>query len=237
MDYRQQLERLWQYQLVDLEIDKTENVLRTSQLRQRLARSVAYLKEQQASIARMEAEAQEVQNKLEIVARECVQSTQEYDVAQQIELEQMTREQLNTLRQQSAQWADVMARRERELTALSEQLRAQMKQLEEMRVGVARAKKEYPALKSKYDEEAEKLAQQTQPLRQKRDEMGEQIDAELLARYKNIKGRRPNPVAKVVADQCAGCNMQIAQFVLSRAKATGGVVECENCGRILYLVD
>ena len=81
------------------------------------------------------------------------------------------------------------------------------------------------------------LAQQTQPLRQKRDEMGKKIDAKLLARYKNIKGRRPNPLAKVISSQCAGCNMQIAQFVLSRAKATGGIVECENCGRILYLED
>ena len=58
-----------------------------------------------------------------------------------------------------------------------------------------------------------------------------------MKRYKNIKGRRVNPVAKVVAAQCAGCNMEIAQYVLSRAKTTGGIVECENCGRILYIED
>ena len=125
LDYRQQLEQLWQYQLVDLEIDKMENVLRSSQLRQRLARSVAYLKEQQANIARMEGEAQEISNKLEIVARECVQSAQEYDQAQQTSMQELTREQMTQLRQKSVQWADTMARRERELTRLSEQLRAQ----------------------------------------------------------------------------------------------------------------
>ena len=236
LDYKQQLEKLWAYQLADLEIDRAENVLRTSQLRQRLARSVAYLKEQQANIARMEGEAQEIQNKLEVIARECVQSSQEYD--QTIyEDDEFTREQLTSMRQHCVQWADTMARRERELTTLTETLRAQQKQLEEMRAGIARAKKEYPVLKAKYDEEAAKLAEQTKPLREKRDKIGEDIEPELLKRYKNIKGRRVNPVAKVVAAQCAGCNMEIAQYVLSRAKTTGGIVECENCGRILYIED
>ena len=236
MDYRQQLEQLWQYQQVDLQIDKMENVLRNSQLRQRYAKTVAYLKEQQSSIARMEGQAQEIQSKLAIIARECSASAQEYDQTPD-DYQGMTREQLTVVRQKSNQWADTLARREKELTKLTEQLRAQVKQLEEMKAGIARAKKEYPVLKAKYEQEAAKLDEQTAPLRAQRDKMGEGIDAALLKKYKSIKGRRANPVARVVANQCQGCSMEIAQYVLSRAKTNGGIVECENCGRILYLED
>ena len=234
MDYRQQLEQLWQYQQVDLQIDKMENVLRASQLRQRYAKTVAYLKEQQASVARMEGQAQEIQTRLSLIARECAQSAAEYD-QQADNYQDMTREQLNAMRQKSNQWADTMARREKELAKLADQLKAQAKLLDEMRAGIARAKKEYPVLKAKYDEEAAKLEVETAPLRAQRDKMGESIDPVLLKKYQSIKGRRANPVARVISNQCAGCSMEIAQYVLSRAKANGGIVECENCGRILYL--
>lgn len=237
MDYRQQLEQLWQYQIVDLEIDKMENVLRNSTLRKRLSKAVSCLKDSQSAIARMEGEAQEITHKLEIVSRDCEQSAAEYGQITQEDMEGMTREQLNLVRQKSGQWADIMARREREIADLCEQLKKQMKQLEEMRVQVARAKKEYPSLKEEYEKEAAKLADETAPLKEKRDAVGDGIDKDLLARYKKIKGRRPNPVAKIVSAQCAGCNMEIAQYVLSRAKTTGSVVECENCGRILFLED
>jgi len=236
LDYRQQLEQLWQYQQVDFQIDKMENVLRNSQLRQRYAKTVAYLKEQQANVARMEGQAQEIQSKLALVARECAASAAEYEAAED-DFGNMTREQLNAMRQKSNQWADTMARREKELSRLTEQLKTQVKQLEEMRAGIARAKKEYPVLKAKYEEEAAKLDEQTAPLRAQRDKMGEGIDAALLKKYKSIKGRRANPVARVIANQCQGCSMEIAQYVLSRAKNNGGIVECENCGRILYLED
>ncbi len=236
MDYRQQLEQLWQYQQVDLQIDKMESVLRNSQLRQRYAKTVAYLKEQQASVARMEGQAQEIQGKLALVARECAASAAEYEAAED-DFGNMTREQLNAMRQKSNQWADTMARREKELSRLTEQLKTQAKQLEEMKAGIARAKKEYPVLKAKYEEEAAKLDEQTAPLRAQRDKMGEGIDSALLKKYKSIKGRRANPVARVIANQCQGCSMEIAQYVLSRAKSDGGIVECENCGRILYLED
>ena len=235
MNYSEQMRNLWEYQKIDQEIDKRENVLKNSQLRKKLSRSVAYLKEQQVNVSRMEGEAQEIQNKLEIVSRECKKSSDEYESIDSLNYDEMTRDQLTGIRQRSAQWADNMSRREKELVKLTNQLTSQSMQLEEMREKIAKTKKEYPALKAKYDEEAEKINKETAPLKAERDEIGKLIDKSLLQHYQSIKGRHANPVARVVSSQCSGCNMQIAPFVLNKIKSSGSILDCENCGRMLYI--
>ena len=60
------------------------------------------------------------------------------------------------------------------------------------------------------------------------------VDAELLERYKRIKGRYAVPMAKVENNQCSGCNMSLPTSTVKRVATGEGIVECENCGRILY---
>ena len=66
------------------------------------------------------------------------------------------------------------------------------------------------------------------------DEAAKAVDAELLARYKRIKGRYAVPMAKVENNQCSGCNMSLPTSTVKRVATGEGIVECENCGRILY---
>ena len=42
------------------------------------------------------------------------------------------------------------------------------------------------------------------------------------------------PIAPVVHSKCGGCNMSLPMVMLKRIATTDGIVECENCGRILY---
>ncbi|MFR4008262.1 MAG: zinc ribbon domain-containing protein [Christensenellales bacterium] len=60
------------------------------------------------------------------------------------------------------------------------------------------------------------------------------LDPALLAQYQAIKKNRANPVALVENEQCQGCNMSLPSLTLSRLRDGKEIVECENCGRILY---
>jgi predicted nucleic acid-binding Zn-ribbon protein len=42
------------------------------------------------------------------------------------------------------------------------------------------------------------------------------------------------PIAKIVNSKCGGCNMSLPMVMLKKIATTDGIVECENCGRILY---
>nr|WP_122011866.1 C4-type zinc ribbon domain-containing protein [Maliibacterium massiliense] len=237
MDTTKQLEKLWQYQQVDLEIDGIMAQVKATPLRQKLVRTYNYLKEQQQVVVRMEAELTETRRRLDLVLQECRASDEALAAWNEDDLPEMSREELVKMRQQAASWADTMGKREKELARLAAALSERQKQLDEMRVKLARAKRDYPLLKEQYDGEVAKAEQQTAPLRAKRDTMAKNVDPALLKRYLNIKGRRPNPVAKVVSDQCSGCNMSIAALVLRNVRTSGAIVECENCGRILYVTD
>ena len=62
-----------------------------------------------------------------------------------------------------------------------------------------------------------------------------EVDAALLERYTSIKKRASPPMALLSGDLCGGCNMSLPQAVLRKIKAGADVVECENCGRILFV--
>ena len=42
------------------------------------------------------------------------------------------------------------------------------------------------------------------------------------------------PIARVINSKCGGCNMSLPMVMLKKIATTDGIVECENCGRILY---
>ena len=60
------------------------------------------------------------------------------------------------------------------------------------------------------------------------------MDSELLARYRQIKQHVSPPVAKLVNNQCGGCFMTLPSAILRKISGGDTVVECDNCGRILY---
>ena len=61
------------------------------------------------------------------------------------------------------------------------------------------------------------------------------IDKDILEKYLKLKKTKNVPIAKVVKDECSGCHMIISFNILQRLNKNECIVQCENCGRILYL--
>ena len=55
-----------------------------------------------------------------------------------------------------------------------------------------------------------------------------------MQRYRRAKQHHGVPVVKVEAGKCSGCNMSLPMAVLKRLAVQGTIIECENCGRLLY---
>ena len=56
-------------------------------------------------------------------------------------------------------------------------------------------------------------------------------------RYKAIRSQRFPVLASLRNDQCSGCNMSLPSAVAKQLQGSDEIVECENCGRILYIPD
>jgi uncharacterized protein len=80
------------------------------------------------------------------------------------------------------------------------------------------------------------LGSQQQELEREREALASKIDADLLDQFERLFNSKGD--AAIVAVEhgvCTGCHMKVTTATASRVKAGREIVNCEQCGRILYL--
>jgi uncharacterized protein len=80
------------------------------------------------------------------------------------------------------------------------------------------------------------LGSQQQELETERKALASKIDADLLDQFERLFNSKGD--AAIVAVEhgvCTGCHMKVTTATASRVKAGREIVNCEQCGRILYL--
>ena len=97
-----------------------------------------------------------------------------------------------------------------------------------------RAKKEYDRLKAVCEVEKNESAAEITTATKEMETVERQVDPTFLAKYKRARVHHNMPVVPVVNEKCSGCNMSIPMAVIKKLTSQETVLECENCGRILY---
>ena len=69
---------------------------------------------------------------------------------------------------------------------------------------------------------------------QSRQELAAEISPEALALYDRVRTTKEQSVAKVERGRCQGCHIILPTTQWQKAKA-GNLVQCDSCGRILYV--
>jgi uncharacterized protein len=80
------------------------------------------------------------------------------------------------------------------------------------------------------------LGSQQQEFEKERETLASKIDADLLDQFERLFNSKGD--AAIVAVEhgvCTGCHMKVTTATASRVKAGKEIVNCEQCGRILYL--
>lgn len=130
---------------------------------------------------------------------------------------------------------DSLTRYEQELQKIRKDSDARDRQQKEIRVRAAKTKAEYDQLKKVYDVEFKADSQKLKALRDKTEQASRSVEAKLLERYRAIKQHSTPPMALLVGDQCGGCHMTLPSVMLRDIQSGEKIVECDNCGRIIYV--
>ena len=80
------------------------------------------------------------------------------------------------------------------------------------------------------------LESQRQELETEREALASKIDPDLLDQFERLFNSKGD--AAIVAVEhgvCTGCHMKVTTATAARVKAGKEIVNCEQCGRILYL--
>jgi len=106
-------------------------------------------------------------------------------------------------------------------------LRQAEKELADRTQAVEMEKKEFKDLASRLQAEIARLKETRRP---QADAVGE----ELLAQYERLLKRGGTPLAKVVSDSCDNCHLRLTPQTANEARK-GRMVNCDNCGHLLYV--
>ena len=231
-----QLDTLWQFMQVDMEADGFENKMRQSANRQKLIKQRDFLKDQQVNMKKLENDVAVMQDRFEAVQDEAdrlekvldnLSKEIEANPPQSIEEAQKQAESVQKL-------LDTLTRYEQELQKMRKDADVKDRQQKEIRVRAAKTKVEFDQLKVEYDKEFKADTATLQKMRANTEQEAKKIDPALLAKYRSIKQHCTPPMAKLINGQCSGCFMSLPSATLLEIRNGERIVECDNCGRILY---
>ena len=105
----------------------------------------------------------------------------------------------------------------------------------DVKLRAARTKAEYDELKSAYEVEFKDAQVKLAELKSRAEDEGKAIDSSMMTRYRQIKQHVMPPMAKLNGDRCGGCNMSLPAATRNHLNSGEEIVECDNCGRILFV--
>ena len=233
------LEYLLMYQKADLKKQQLENNLRTTESRQKLNKITKLLREQQTAIQKLTEDADAQQNALSrlVSQQESLSHELELNHSEMDTLEaddQVTAEELTEFRQDVERLNRELSRLEKDVKGLLDQLEKTSADFQKARSLGGRAKKEYDRLKAVVEVEKAESAASITAATKEMETVERQVDPTFLAKYKRARVHHSMPVVPVANEKCSGCNMSLPMAVIKKLSNQENVMECENCGRILY---
>jgi hypothetical protein len=134
-------------------------------------------------------------------------------------------------------------RYENEIRKLEDQELELMIEADKLKVEIEAADKSARATKDSISRQladletkSKALGSQQQEFEKEREALASKIDADLLDQFERLFNSKGD--AAIVAVEhgvCTGCHMKVTTATASRVKAGKEIVNCEQCGRILYL--
>lgn len=241
--YLDKLALLYEYQQADAELEAYEKQLKSTPTRKQLIKLQNYLKKQQAVLRDMENKALVEQNALSEIDSQYDRMIEllnkkhknigEYEKMDPAELDYNVVRDL--VHEYEVTYDNVVKQK---IKALAVQKKAEDTQsrLKDILVHVSKAQGDFAALKKQHEEELRAGGDTLDKLRKAAELAASKVEPALLERYNRIKQNKPMPVTFLKDGRCTGCNMELPSRDLAKLKKEGAIVECENCGRILYLI-
>ncbi|MEZ4627317.1 MAG: C4-type zinc ribbon domain-containing protein [Eubacteriales bacterium] len=200
------------------------------------------LKNQQAVIAKLSEDVEAYEQQLsklteqveKLEARLQVESSELVTIKQD---EESTAEEMTELKGDIERLNREVSQGVREARALLNEIEKATEEYTTTVRAASKAKKEYDALRVQCEEEKVARAGELEQHDKKLATLAKTVDPVLLERYNKVKQHHAVPIAKIVNSKCGGCNMSLPMVMLKKIATTDGIVECENCGRILFSGD
>ncbi|MCD8040797.1 MAG: hypothetical protein LUF82_04695 [Clostridia bacterium] len=229
-----QIEQLLKYQEEDEKLLKLEQETAGSDERKRFVQSKNFLTKAPEQLERLDGKAAELTallEKLNKSSNELEEALKDFD-----NLDEMVQEGANvTFYKKSAVALQKKIRSlKAEIAALSKSVKDVDDEYKALKKKVIAMQKQYKESKEAYSKLKDSKKEEVAALEEDLKKLSKDISPEVLTKYKAKRNERIFPIiCAVKGDRCSKCGMELS-IKGKETLASGSVIECENCHRILY---
>lgn len=227
------------YQDADIERQQIETSVRSTPNRQKLNKLAKYIKQQQAVLVKLNEDMESfgasmarLKTQHEAVLKRLDLETSEFETLKSDE--ECTSEEMTEFRMDIEKLHREIVRLEKEIKQLFQNLDAAVSEYQKTRQQGVKAKKEYDQVKILCQKEKDDASIDMLALDKKMEELEKKVSPSLMTRYKRVRLHHNIPVVEVRDGKCSGCNMGLPSLAIRRLVGEDMILECENCGRLLY---
>lgn len=233
------LDAMLLYQQTEQKKLEAEQAVRSTPARQKLSRLHKVLKTQQATIQKLTEETETRLSQINKLSEQAKRLEERIEL-ENSELATITGDEESTAAEMTELRVDI-ERLQKEINQVVREAKKLLSEAEkaaeeyrETNLTAKNAKKEYDQVRAVCEKERDDSAEMLASFDEKLEQIRKDVDPALFQRYEKVKQHYAAPIVPVIGGKCSGCNMSLPMVMLKRLNAPDAVLECENCGRILY---
>lgn len=228
-------DKILEYQKTEGAVIKLETELSKSGDREKAAQIQQELKNYHSRLIVLEENAKKVND----AYSKAIKKYQEYnakleELEKQIEI--VSDENYELYEKAYKDFANIATGLEREIAKLHNDIQSISHEYEDIINKSKEGRKKFDKHKEKYTKLKAELEPQITALKADLSKIQKELDSKLLQKYNQKRENKIFPAfVPLVENKCGGCRMEISASKLGTMKKNDfGVIECENCGRIIY---
>ena len=229
------IEQLLKYQQVDAGLRKIEVELSGSEARKKAVSAKKFLESVDETVNKLDVKAAELAHIYENLQNESqVLSSQREEFTGALEHAE-DENALNYLAKKADELYVKVKNLSQEAARVAETMQAVYKEYASVRANIKTAQAQYTENGKIYNDLKASKQDERNKIEGELKELEKAVEPSLMERYKIKRANKIFPIIyEANGDFCGACNMELPKSTLSRLK-NGEVIECDNCGRLLYL--
>ena len=229
------MQEIIKYQQIDMQIKKLNNELASSKNKKGAGEMQQYLKDGQAKLLKLEEVAENLTKQYEKAVKLYNDFVNKLEILTK-SVESVGLEKVEELENTINNFKTNSEALENNIGALANKMNQANKEIETLMNNAKKAKHNLDVYKTNYTKEKAQIEPEVAKLSKELLDQKAKVDKVLLAKYLQKSEGKTGPVfVPETNGKCGGCRMEISASKRSELKAKG-VIECENCGRLIYKI-
>lgn len=228
------MEKILKYQELDSKLQQLEKNVSSSNEKAVMNQMISYVKDAQKKSVDLENKAKKMMEEYLALKKEYDKNVLAIKDLTSKNSDELTTAQMDEIFNQINLISSNLYMIERNLNIQLVNIKSILKEFENTKNGVIKARTKHKESKEKYEALVNSVNPQIEAVKKEMLALESGIDAKLLAKYRAVKHDNIFPVFVPINNgNCGGCRMALPMGKLDKIKSQGYIV-CEQCGRVIY---